>query len=620
MKKTGQQLMRAFAALLVMAMVFVHGGIGQAAELTVTVNQSVEQNLASFFVKGAAGNTQVSIVVMQKQTRSIAYMDQGITAGGEVRFSTLLPKGDYTGYVSTPGTAKVMLQDFSIEKEETITGFKALKSVKVAKGSRAVLPSTAIAVFDSGANREVGVQWPDVPGTDTPGEYNVSGVVNGTSLKVELKLIVSGVTPTPTPTSTPTSDDDSEASSGGPAPTPTPVATPAASPGGAAAIKAAAVLDGTTAKAEITPDAISSAFAKATADSKGIKRVEIVISEVAGAKAYEPVLPASVLTSGNTSQVMKVTTPVGAVELPGNLLSPQQAGGISSVSLVMGAIGTAGITDPALKAAAGDRPVLELVLKAGGKAIDPGQQATRVKISIPYQPKAGEAANPEHLVIQYADGEGNLRRIPNTKYDAGTGMVTFTAIPSGQYVLTYVVKSFADSAGYPWAEHAISVLASKGIIEGSSESEFSPAASITRADFLVLLVRTLGLNADFTGNFSDTGPSDYYYEALGIAKQLGISNGADGNAFRPHDLISRQDLMVLCARALQLAEVIGKPGGAAELASFQDSADVAAYAKESIAAMVKAGIVAGKGEALAPLDQATRAETAVIMYRIFNKL
>ena len=394
--------------------------------------------------------------------------------------------------------------------------------------------------------------------------------------------------------------------------------TPSASPSGAAAIKAAAVLDGTTAKAEITPDAISSAFAKATADSKGIKRVEIVIGEAAGAKVYEPVLPASAVTGGNASQLVKVTTPVGAVELPGNLLPPQQAGGSSTVSLVMGAIGTSGITDPALKAVAGDRPVLELVLKAGGKAIDPGQQAARVKISIPYQPKAGE--NPEHLVIQYADEEGNLRKIPNTKYDAGTGMVTFTAAPSGQFALTYVVKSFKDSMNYPWAENAIGVLASKGIIEGTSETEFSPEEPITRADFLVLLVRTLGLNADFTGNFSDTSPSDYYYEALGIAKQLGISNGAEGNSFHPQDPITRQELMVLSARALQLAEVIGKSGGAAELDSFHDSADVAAYAKESIAAMVKAGIVAGKGEALAPLDQATRAETAVIMYRIFNKL
>ena len=607
--------MRAFAALLLMAMVFANGGIGQAAELQVTVSQSVEQNLASFLVKGAAGNSQVSIVVMQKQNRSIAYMDQAIAAGGEVRFSTLLPKGDYAGYVSTPGAAKVTLQDFSIEKEEMITGFKAMKAVTVAKGARAVLPSTAIAVFDSGANREVGVQWPDVPETETPGEFTVSGMVNGTAQKVELKLIVSGATPTPTPSNS----DDSESSSGGPTPTPTP-ATPSAAPSGAAVIKAAAVLDGTTAKADITSDAVSSAFAKATADSKGIKRVEIVIGEVAGAKAYEPVLPANALTSGNASQVMKVITPVGAVELPGNLLQPQQAGGNSSVSLVMGAIGTSGITDPALKAAAGDRPVLELVLKAGGKAIDPGQQAALVKISIPYQPKAGEENNPEHLVIQYADGEGILRKIPNTKYDARTGMVIFTAAPSGQYALTYVVKSFTDSAGYPWAEQAIGVLASKGIIEGSSESEFSPAESITRADFLVLLVRTLGLTADFTGNFSDTSPSDYYYEALGIAKQLGISNGADGNAFRPQDPISRQDLMVLSARALQLSEVIGKPGGAAELASFQDSADVAAYAKDSIAAMVKAGIVAGKGEALAPLDKATRAETAVIMYRIFNKL
>jgi hypothetical protein len=69
-----------------------------------------------------------------------------------------------------------------------------------------------------------------------------------------------------------------------------------------------------------------------------------------------------------------------------------------------------------------------------------------------------------------------------------------------------------------------------------------------------------------------------------------------------------------------LANVISKPNGAAELAPFLDQAEVASYAAESIAAMVKAGIVTGNGDTLAPQAKANRAETAVIMYRIFNKL
>ncbi|RAV05557.1 S-layer homology domain-containing protein [Paenibacillus sp. YN15] len=617
MKKMNRVIMRTFAAMLVWAMVFASGGMLQAAEAAMTVSQTVDHNLAVFSVKGApGGGTPVSILVMQKGTKSIVYMDQTAAAGGEARFSTLLPKGEYTGYVSAPGAAKVLLQDFSIEKEEKITGFKALKAVAVAKGARAVLPSSVIAVFDSGANREVGVQWPDAPGTETPGEFTLSGVVNGTAERVALKLIVSGETPQPTPTDSSGEDDSS---SGGAAPTPKP--TPSASPGAAPVIKASATLDGTTAKVEVAAAVINSAFSEAAADSKGIKRVEIIIDEVTGAKAYEPELPASALTNGNSNQVIKVTTPVGSVELPGNLLRPEQAGGSGSLSISMSAIGASGLRDPALKAAAGDRPVLELGLKADGKAVALDGKGPQVKVSFPYKLNSGEQRNPEHLVVQYVDGAGNVRKIANTKYDAGAGAVTFTTAQFGQFALTYEVKSFTDGGNYPWAEHAIGVLASKGIIEGTSDTQFSPADNISRADFLVLLVRTLGLTADFTGNFSDTSPSDYYYEALGVAKKLGISEGADGDAFHPQAPITRQDLMVLSARALQQAHLIGKQsGGAAELAAFHDAADVASYASESIAAMVEAGIVTGRGDTLAPLDKATRAETAVIMYRIFNKL
>jgi hypothetical protein len=35
--------------------------------------------------------------------------------------------------------------------------------------------------------------------------------------------------------------------------------------------------------------------------------------------------------------------------------------------------------------------------------------------------------------------------------------------------------------------------------------------------------------------------------------------------------------------------------------------------------MVKEGIITGDGSTLSPLDNATRAEIAVIMYRIYNK-
>lgn len=172
---------------------------------------------------------------------------------------------------------------------------------------------------------------------------------------------------------------------------------------------------------------------------------------------------------------------------------------------------------------------------------------------------------------------------------------------------------------YDWAKNAIDTLTAKGIVQGSSDTTFDPDKKITRSDFVTLLVRALDLKAEFTNNFSDVNKNDYYYEALGIAKELGITTGVDGSRFDPRAEISRQDMMVLCARAMKLANKLTANGNAADLAGFSDKSQVASYAAESIAAMVKEGIVEGNGSGLNPMGNASRAETAVIIYRIFNK-
>lgn len=375
-----------------------------------------------------------------------------------------------------------------------------------------------------------------------------------------------------------------------------------------------------TAKADVTKEAIAGAFAQAGADSKGIKRIVLGLNKAEGAHAYEPALPASVLTQGDKKQVIEVVTPLGNLQLTGNMVKPALAAGGATISVSIGNADKAAITDSKLRAAVGDRPVVELNLKVDGKVVGWENKEAPVQVSIPYTPKPEELSNPEHIVVWYIDGNGQGVKVPNAKYDTATGLLTFRTTHFSTYAVSFEQKTFDDAAVYPWAQKPIEVLASKGIITGTSEKAFSPSENITRADFLVLLIRTLGLTADFNDNFSDVSQSDYYYEALGIAKKLGISNGAGDNAFHPKEYISRQDLMVLSARALQIAEVVQTKGSAADMQVFSDSSGVASYAVEGVASMVKEGIVTGSGTLLNPQVNATRAETAVIMYRIFNKL
>ncbi|WP_171654190.1 S-layer homology domain-containing protein [Paenibacillus foliorum] len=181
-------------------------------------------------------------------------------------------------------------------------------------------------------------------------------------------------------------------------------------------------------------------------------------------------------------------------------------------------------------------------------------------------------------------------------------------------------QSFNDIAGHSWAQEAIKALKEKGIVNGTSEQTFEPDKNISRADFLTMLVRALGVKAEFTSNFDDVAKGDYFYEALGISKALGITDGVDGFKFNPQAEISRQDLMVLAARALKLAGKITSSGTAADLSGFTDAKDISAYALESVATLVKEGIIQGSDNKVNPQGKATRAEVATIVYRILNKI
>ncbi|MGO4497525.1 S-layer homology domain-containing protein [Paenibacillus sp. 2RAB27] len=113
------------------------------------------------------------------------------------------------------------------------------------------------------------------------------------------------------------------------------------------------------------------------------------------------------------------------------------------------------------------------------------------------------------------------------------------------YAVVNVIKNFVDLAPYGWAQEAIEVLAAKGIISGTSEKTFTPAANISRADFLLLLVKSLGLSVHSDANFNGCQKDSYYYDAVAIAKELGIAQGSGDHTCSPNASITRQDMMVI---------------------------------------------------------------------------
>lgn len=386
-------------------------------------------------------------------------------------------------------------------------------------------------------------------------------------------------------------------------------------PDGSVKLIPQATLEGTTLKAEIGTDVIQKAFEQSKPDSKNIKKVVIELREDKTAKAFEVQLPADSLNSGDNKRQLSVETSIGSVTVPGNMFSNGEFAADKTVALVISSTDKTLLSKEILKKT-GTRPVIDLSIKADGKVKEWKNQEISIAAAIAYTPAPEELKNPDHIVVYHIDGKGKMTLIPNAKYDTVSKKVSFTTTQSGRYAVGYEKKTFKDIKKSK-AGKQIEVLVSKGIIEESSSGYFYPKADLTRAGLIEMLIRTLGLSAKVESNFSDVKPGDKSYEAIGIAKKLGLVNG-ENKKFSGDKKISRQDMMVIVARALQVSGKLNASKDMSYLNRFKDTPQIAPYAKESIAMLVKEGIITGDGKSLRPSANVTKEEMAVVLYRIYK--
>lgn len=358
------------------------------------------------------------------------------------------------------------------------------------------------------------------------------------------------------------------------------------------------------------------AESKAKSDPSGKKTISIDVQEAAGAIAYIQQLPAPSISTGKKQYQIEINTSFASIVIPSNMFKENELTA-SEVGLRI-ARADIGKLNESVQKKIGAHPVIELSILAGDNVIAFNNQKAPVTVSIPYSPTAEERKDPEHIVVWYIDGKGDIHSVPNGKYNPAAGQVTFKTTHFSTYAISFVQKTFDDIASVDWAKKQIEVLASKGIINGIADSQFSPSKQVTRADFLVLLVRTLNLQGPVGDRFDDVEAGSYYDEASRIARGMGITDGSGDHDFNPHASITREDMMVLTDRALRMTEKLTIDASPAELGSFSDASDISGYAANSVAALVKTGLVDGYGGGIHPKETTTRAEAAKLMYSIYH--
>ena len=220
--------------------------------------------------------------------------------------------------------------------------------------------------------------------------------------------------------------------------------------------------------------------------------------------------------------------------------------------------------------------------------------------------------------------DGTVRHVP-TKivFEGGRYIAVINSPTNSTYALIWNPVAFRDVADH-WAKDAINNMGARKIVSGVGENTYQPNRDITRAEFAAIVVRTLGLKIeDGPTPFTDVKKSDWYSEVVQTAYAYNLISGYENGTFRPTDKITREQAMVIIAKAMEITKLIetlgGKPGEH-PLHTYADADQISNWAKDGVTKALQANIISGRSHTeLAPKANITRAEVALIVERLLQE-
>jgi len=411
----------------------------------------------------------------------------------------------------------------------------------------------------------------------------------------------------------------------GPSPTanptsPSETATPApASPADKLELKVQGSLQDGTVRVALSEEQVE-AILKHSEENTTLQPISIIIEDPATetTNQYSLTVPASLLSQPEFRAELLISTPIGGIKLSSQLLSELYNEQASDITVQI-----KHIQDDALASSINSdgiaRPIVSYTLNASGKQLLVEDQPT-ITLYIPYN-ATEEKGDPRKLSIVYIDNSGELTPISNAYYDETTGYIVGRTNHLSSYAVVLREKGFVDVSSEHWAAEAISILAAKGIVNGINNNEFAPNDTVTRAQYITMLMRAFGITTrnHKPSSFTDVPSAYYAAETISIGEQLGIVSGYPDGSFKPSVAITRQEMFVMTYRALQHVDFIKLQSVSTDLIDrYTDGDEVGAFARIPIAAFIERSWITGSANSLFPLRTASRAEAAVFLERIIS--
>lgn len=161
-----------------------------------------------------------------------------------------------------------------------------------------------------------------------------------------------------------------------------------------------------------------------------------------------------------------------------------------------------------------------------------------------------------------------------------------------------------------WSKDAVNDMASRLVI--FDPEYFEPDEAITRADFAEYMVRALGLyreGSTYENKFSDVMTTGDRTLAILIAEEYDIVEGYSDAIFKPDELITREEAMTMCQRAMEITKLEGTDNNRYQ--SYTDYEQVGNWATHYVQEVLSAHVFNGTtATTISPKSNLTYAEAA----------
>ena len=174
---------------------------------------------------------------------------------------------------------------------------------------------------------------------------------------------------------------------------------------------------------------------------------------------------------------------------------------------------------------------------------------------------------------------------------------------------------FRDVPQSAWYFSSIAYVSSRGLMNGTDSTSFTPDIPTSRAMLVTVFYRLAGKPEISTEtSFADVTEGSYYADAVAWAAETGIVEGYSKTLFGTDDPVTREQVAAILYR---YAERTGRNTDAANpLINYADADQISAYAVPAMEWANAEGLILGTTEVtLDPTGTATRAQIAAILAR-----